>query len=188
MTGAVRRVAFAAAVAVACGACTNHSDPTPASSAPTRGADSSFAGDYQGVATMIESQRDAGVDADGGAGAAADTAHVGPWKVSATDDSHDHIVLSIAPNCSVNATVSTRRYDSSGSQPRLPLTLATAAVASNQSCAVDVAGASVAFAIATGDVRLYADGSLEIVIAGGVSGGDGYAELTFEGRRPLTGQ
>ena len=178
MRRTLERVVVALVTAGICGACTR-ADPTPPTPAPTRGPDSSYGGQYQGVGTMIESGPTA---ADGGTGV--DTARVASWTLSVTDDSKDHLVLQIGTACSLPATVTTRRYDTSGGTGHLPLTMATASVTSKPSCEVEVAGATVSILVDTGEARLYADDSLSIVVAGTASsGGEIYAEFTFDGRR-----
>ena len=156
--------------------CTNKSDPTPTNAVPTRGPDSSFKGDYVGVGTLIASSQNT---SDAGAGA--DVAHVAPWRMSVSDDGQDHLVLTVGTSCGLAATVTTRRYDPSGSTGRPSLTLATASVTTGQSCALAVAGNPGALRVEAGEARLDADGALSLVVGGFTASGAIYTEFTFDG-------
>ena len=175
--------------AIALAACGSNSsqDPPPLSELPQPGADSSYVGVYGGSASYVAGGvADAGA-ADGGDSPGWADANAANVTIASHDGTLDRLDVTLA-GCTVTATVLSRRYDE-GTTTQMPLVLATASVDAGQSCALFAGDRFATVAVDESRLTLFADGSLELVIAGPTSGAASsgppasYVTYTFEGHK-----
>jgi hypothetical protein len=179
--------AFLGAAVVSCGCCS--SKGSTSASLPSPGTDAQFAGTYPGVFSYVASFD----STDGASGVVSSSLGVDDATTDPTL-SPDGILLNPAAApawaCVLPGNVNARRYDPSGGYAQLPLTIASASVVQGSRCTWPVEGGNAAFRVETSDVKLYADGSLELSVAGpietwpSVATPNGTLEVTFFGQRP----
>ncbi len=201
--GKTKVAVLLAAVLASAGGCGDSPEASSASqSLPSPGPDAHFAGDYAGTASYVASLMPSQVLGSGDAGTPPPDSATGVLTTSmriddgTTDSSLGADGLRVmadaaAPGtCILPGTVTARRYDPSGGYVQLPLTVASAALTTGSVCTWPVDGGDASFSVASSDVKLYADGSLELAIAGPIavwpssSPTTGTLELTFFGQRP----
>jgi len=192
---ALPATALAILLVPGCGSSNTESYP----SLPEAGIDAQFAGAYTGAGTYVASlghpnslAPDAGSPAplESATGALSGTVRIDDSTNNAALTG-DQIVVHLEPNgaCDLPGAVTARRYDPSGGYVQLPLTIGAASLGVTSTCTIPVEGGTASFSLTVSDVKLYADGSLELSIAGPVtrwpagSEIDGELVLSFFGRR-----